>query len=117
IDDDLRRPYTDEFVVGVESGRRESLRFTLTGIARREDNLLAVVNTGVPVASYSTIEIQDEYIFERNPEDDRTLTVYNRLPSAFGRDTYLLTNSELEAPHSLALKLTTEHAGERLFIL
>ncbi len=94
IDDDLRRPYTDEFVVGVESGRRESMRFTLTGIARREGNLLAVVNTGVPVSGYSTIEIQDEYIFLRNPEDDRTLTVYNRLPSAFGRDTYLLTNPE-----------------------
>jgi hypothetical protein len=117
IDDDLRRPYTDEFVVGIESGRRESMRFTLTGIARHEGNLLAVVNTGVPASGYSTIEIQDEYIFLRNPEDDRTLTVYNRLPSAFGRDSYLLTNSELDAAHSLALKLTAERATERLFIL
>ena len=117
IDDDLRRPYTDEFVVGVESGRRESMRFTLTGIARREGNLLAVVNTGVPASGYSTIEIEDEYIVLRNPEDDRTLTVYNRLPSAFGRDTYLLTNPELDAAHSLALKLTAERASERLFIL
>ena len=62
-----------------------------------------MVNTGVPASGYSTIEIQDEYIFLRNPEDDRTLTVYNRLPSAFGRDSYLLTNPELDAAHSLAL--------------
>ena len=60
IDDDLRRPYTDEFVVGLDAGRMESMRFTLTGLARREGNLLAVVNTGVPLSGYSTIEIPDE---------------------------------------------------------
>jgi hypothetical protein len=117
IDEDLRRPYTDEFVVGVESGRRESMRLALTGIARREGNLLAVVNTGVPASGYSTMTLDDEYIFLRNPEDDRTLTVYNRLPSTFGRDTYLLTNPELDAAHTLALKLTAEHTTDRLFIL
>jgi hypothetical protein len=117
IDEDLRRPYTDEFVVGVESGRPDSMRLALTGIARREGNLLAVVNTGVPASGYSTIEVEDEYIFLRNPEDDRTLTFYNRLPSTFGRDTYLLTNPDLDAAHTLALKLTAEHATDRLFIL
>ena len=95
----------------------ESMRFTLTGIARREGNLLAVVNTGVPLSGYSTVEIPDEYIFLRNPEDDRMLTVYNRLPSTFGQDTYVLTNPELDAAHSLALRLTAERASERLFIL
>ena len=117
IDEDLRRPYTDEFVAGIEAGRRESMRLALTGIARREGNLLAVVNTGVPASGYSSIELEDEYIFLRNPEDDRTLTVYNRLPSTFGRDTYLLTNPDLDTAHTLALKLTAEHATDRLFIL
>jgi hypothetical protein len=117
IDEDLRRPYTDEFVVGLDAGRLESMRFTFTGIARREGNLLGVVNTGVPASGYSTIEIEDEYIFLRNPEDDRILTVYNRLPSAFAQDTYLLTNPELDAAHSLALRLTLERASERLFVL
>jgi len=117
IDEDLRRPYTDEFVAGIESGRRESMRLALTGIARREGNLLGVVNTGVPAAGYGTIDLDDEYIFLRNPEDDRTLTVYNRLPATFGRDTYLLTNPDLDATHTPALKLTAEHATERLFIL
>jgi hypothetical protein len=117
IDENLRRPYTDEFVVGIESGRRESMLVALTGIARREGNLLAVVNTGVPASGYTTIELDDEYIFQRNPEDDRTLTVYNRLPATFGRDTYVLTNPELDTAHTLALKLTAEHATARLFLL
>jgi hypothetical protein len=117
IDEDLRRPYTDEFVVGLDAGRLEAMRFTFTGIARREGNLLAVVNTGVPMSGYSTVEVPDEYIFLRNPEDDRILTVYNRLPSTFAQDTYRLTNPELDAAHSLALKLTLERASERLFIL
>ena len=117
IDADLRRPYTDEYVVGLDAGRIESMRFTLTGIARREGNLLAIVNTGVPLSGYTTIEIPDEYIFLRNPEDDRILTVYNRSPSTFGQDTYVVTNPELDAAHSLALRLTAERASERLFIL
>jgi hypothetical protein len=117
IDEDLRRPYTDEFVVGLDAGRMESVRFTLTGIARREGNLLAVVNTGVPASGYSTIELEDEYVFLRNPGDDRPLTVYNRLPSTFGQDTYVLTNPEVEAADSYALRLTAERASGRLFIL
>ncbi len=117
IDDDLQRPYTDEFVVGLDSRMGSSTRFTLTGIARREGNALAVINPGVPLEGYSTVEVQDEYIFLRNPEDDRILTVYNRLPSSFGRDTYLLTNPELDAANAFALKLTVEHAAERLFVL
>ena len=67
IDDDLRLPSTDEFVFGVESGRRESMRLTLTGIARRESNLLAVVNTGVPMTGYSAVEIEDEVHLSQEP--------------------------------------------------
>jgi hypothetical protein len=117
IDDDLRRPYTDEFVVGFEARRGASQRLTLTGIARREGNLMAVVNTGVPASGYSTIQVEDEYVFLRNPEDDRLLTFYNRLPTTFGRDTYVLTNPEVEAADSYAMRLTAEHIGERFFTL
>jgi hypothetical protein len=117
IDQDLGRPYTDEFVAGLESRPGPATRLTLTGIARREGNLLAVMNTGVPAASYSTVDLQDEYIFQRNPEDDRTLRAFNRLPASFGRDAYLLTNPELEKAEAYGLKLTVEHTAERLFVL
>ena len=59
IDEDLKRPFTDEFVVGYEKRRSASTRYTLTGIIRREGNLLGVVNTGVPASSYSTFTIPD----------------------------------------------------------
>ena len=55
IDDGLKRPYTDEFIIGYEKRRSPSTRYTLTAIARREANLLGVVNTGVTAAGYSTI--------------------------------------------------------------
>jgi hypothetical protein len=117
IDAGLRRPYTDEFVVGLESQRGASTRYTLTGIARRESNLLGVVDTGAPASSYSAVGIADAGQDLIDPSDDRTLTVYNRLPSTFGRDAYLLTNPGQQAATAFALKLTAEHATDRLFLL
>jgi hypothetical protein len=117
IDGNLQRPYSDEFVAGLESRPGSSTRLTLTGIARREGNLLAVVNSGLAASSYTTVDVPDEYIFLRNPEDDRLLTAYNRQPASFGADAYLLTNPELEAAEAYGLKLTVEHAAQRLFVL
>jgi len=116
IDRDLRRPYTDEFVVGFER-RRPHTRYRLTGIARRESNLLGIVNTGVPQSSYSTIAIPDAGGDLVGSEDDRLLTVYNRMPSSFGRDTYLLTNPDQQAATMYALELAAEHSTGRLFVL
>jgi len=117
IDDDLGRPHTDEFVVGLEWRRRPSTRFTLTGIARREGNLLGLVNTGVPASGYSTIGVPDLGADHDSAADDRILTVYNRLPQTFGQDTYVLTNSGQGAATVFALKLAAEHAGAKLFTL
>jgi hypothetical protein len=117
IDDDLGRPHTDEFVVGMEWRRRPSTRFTLTGVARREGNLLGVVNTGVPASGYSTIGVPDLGADHDSAADDRILTAYNRLPQTFGQDAYVLTNPGQDAATVFALKLAAEHAGARLFTL
>jgi hypothetical protein len=116
IDPGLGRPYTDEFVVGFER-RRPHTRYRLTGIARRESNLLGVVNTGAPQSSYSTISIPDAGGDLVGTEDDRLLTVYNRLPSSFGKDSYVLTNPDQQAATMFALELAAEHSTERLFML
>jgi hypothetical protein len=116
IDPGLGRPYTDEFVVGLER-RRPGTRYRLTGIARRESHLLGVVNTGVPQSSYSTIAIPDAGGDLVGTEDDRLLTVYNRQPSSFGQDRYLLTNPEQQAATMFALELAAEHSSEKLFML
>ena len=117
IDDGLKRPYTDEFVVGYEKRRSASTRYTLTAIARREGNLLGVVNTGVTAAGYSPIAIPDAGQDWNGSSDDRTLLVYNRLPSSFGKDSYLVTNTDQEAATVYALRMSLEHASDRLFLL
>jgi hypothetical protein len=118
IDDDLARPYTDEFVIGLESVRRGWLRLGLTGIARREANTLAVVDVGVPFSSYSTIGIPDPGLLFFESHDDQILPAYNRLPSSFGRNQYVLTNPAGQpAATAYALKLTAEGSTNRLFLL
>ena len=117
IDDGLKRPYTDEFVIGYEKRRSESTRYTLTAIARREGNLLGVLNTGVGSAGYSTIALPDAGQLWDNPSDDRTLLVYNRLPSSFGQDSYLVANTGQEAATVYALRMSLEHSSDRLFLL
>lgn len=114
---DLKRPRTDEFVVGVDSHRRGFLRIGLVGIARREANIIAVVDTGVPIASYSTIGIADPGHDFFSADDDQILTVYNRLPSSFGRNQYVLTNPAQPAATAFALRLTADSSTDRWVVL
>jgi hypothetical protein len=117
VDPDLQRPYTDELVIGFEKRRSPRTRYTLTGIARRQGNLLGVVSTGVTVSGYVPIAIPDAGKDWNHPSDDRTLTIYNRRPDSFGRDAYLLTNPEQDAATAFALRMSWEHGGDRLFML
>jgi hypothetical protein len=88
IDASLKRPTTDEVSVGIESRPFPSVRVRLAGILKHQRDLPYLVNTGVPASSYSVSTIVDG-----RPEGDVLLQVYNRLPSSFGRDQYLLTNA------------------------
>jgi hypothetical protein len=117
IDPELKRPATDEYVVGLESRRRGWLQLGLTGIARRETNLVGVVDVGVPIASYSTLGIPDPGHDFASADDDQILTVYNRLPSSYGRNQYLLTNPGQQAATAYALKLSAQGSTDRLFLL
>ena len=117
LDADLKRPYTDEFVVGFEKRRSARTRYTLTGIARRQSNLLGVVNTGVTLSDYVPLGVPDANSDWGGSGDDRTLTIYNRRPGSFGRDSYLLTNPEQDAATAFALRMSWDHSGDRLFML
>jgi hypothetical protein len=71
------------------------MRFRLSGIVKNEQNVVDLLNTGVPLSSYQLSTIVDG-----RPAGDGgnvLLPVYNRLPSSFGRDQYLLTNTSDEA--------------------
>jgi hypothetical protein len=113
----LKRPYTDEYVIGIESQRRGWLLVGLTGIARRETNLIAVQDVGVPLTSYSTIGIPDAGHDLASPDDDQILTAYNRLPESYGRNQYVLTNSGEQAASVFGLKMWAEGSTDKLAVL
>ena len=117
IDPNLKRPITDEYVIGIESERRGWLRVGLTGIARREANLIGVVDVGVPLTSYGTVGIPDPGHDFASSEDDRILIAYNRLPASYGRNEYMLTNSGEPAATAFGLKLWAEGSTDKLAVL
>jgi len=117
IDPNLRRPYTDEYVIGIESQRRGWLRVGLTGIARREANLIAVEDVGVPLSSYSTVSIPDPGHDFGSTADDQVLTAYNRLPASYGQNKYVLMNSGEQAATVFGLKMWAEGSTDRLAVL
>jgi hypothetical protein len=117
VDPDLARPHTDEYAVGFDSLVRGWLRLELTGLARRETNAIANVEVGVPDSSYSTIGIPDLGWDLTGDQDDQVLTVYNRLPSSFGLNQYLLTNPDVQPATAWALMFTADASTERLFLL
>ena len=94
IDPDVRRPYTDAFVIGIETRRTDSFMMRFAATFRRERNLLASVNVGVPLTSYTLGHVQDPGGNLLDPVDDQLLPYYNRSPASFGQDRELLTNPQ-----------------------
>jgi hypothetical protein len=117
IDPELERPHADEIVLGFAVHPRPSLMLALTGVARREQDLLGLVNVGVPDAAYSRFEVADPGADVGSPADDKIVTVYDRLPATFGQDAYVLTNPAQEAATFNGLELTFRHEGRRFVLI
>lgn len=93
IDADLKAPYAAEFFIGAEH-RMGAWRMRMTGVDRRERNLVALVNTGIPLGEYLTIDIPDSGIDVDGGTTMQTLRLYGRTPAMLGRDRYTLTNPD-----------------------
>jgi len=108
IDPALKGPRTTEWTIGAEyrRGARMSLRGAL--IWRRESTLLGSLNTGVPFSSYREIAVPDAGADWDSAADDGPLTIYERLPSSFGRDAFLLTNPAGAAVKHEGIEVTWE---------
>ncbi len=117
IDPALKRPYTDEFVIGVESRPKPAVRLRLAGIAKWEKQLIDVVDVGVPASSYTTVGVADPGLDLVHPDDDQILPVFNRLSASFGRDRYLVANTSDAAATLFGLELTAQASSDRLFLL
>src|SRR5439155_5653209 len=106
IDPGLKRPYMDEIVLGFESRPRPSTVFRLAAIARREQQLVGLLDVGAPASSYSLTYIPDPGVDLASTADDQPLPVYNRLRASFGTDRYLLTNPADDRATYVGIDLT-----------
>jgi hypothetical protein len=93
IDENLRRPYVDEISFGIDQPLPYKL-FARAKFFRRDDSRLPrLMNTGVPLSSYTVVAFNDpgnDGIAGNT--DDQTLPLYNRKPESLGEDFLVLTN-------------------------
>ena len=114
IDPGLKRPYTNELTMGFESRPTSQSVVRLTTIARQEGRLIGLVDTGVPTSAYTVFDLVD-------PGTDlyggQLLPVYNRPPSAFGADRYLLTNPADDTATFVSVEITAQTTLKDLFLI
>jgi hypothetical protein len=116
IDPALARPTTDEVSAGIEAQLTPNIRGRITAVAKEERHLFDLADVGVPLSSYSTFFVVDG----RGAEDggDYALPVYNRSPSSFGADRYLLTtHAGDDRARGAAVVLNSEANLKRLTLM
>jgi len=113
LDPNLARPFSDEVVIGLERRQTRS-RFQIAAVGRRESDFIGLKNIGVPATAYTTFTVSDPGANTGSPDDDKVITVYDRLPSSLGADRYLLTNTGERAAMSGSLELSGEWTTARL---
>jgi hypothetical protein len=93
VDPALKRPYTDEFALGLSQQIGKQLFLEALGFHRDQRRLVDTVNVGVPFTAYTPLPVLD--IGNDNvpgTSDDLVLTIYNQDARTLGHDQYLLTN-------------------------
>lgn len=97
IDEDLKRPYTNELAMSFEAAFGSSWHFTFGLFARETRNLIGTVNTGVPASAFNPVTINDSGD-DRIPgnHDDLIFTVFDQNEETLGQDYFLLTNADPE---------------------
>jgi hypothetical protein len=93
VDGNLTLPRTDEFALSGEAPLGTHMRLRGSMVTRRSRDLVRSVNVGAPLSSYRPVQV-----FDAGPDDTGAgaafTTIYERLPSTFGQDRYLLTNPD-----------------------
>ncbi|HEY2908247.1 MAG TPA: TonB-dependent receptor [Vicinamibacterales bacterium] len=115
IDPALARPYMDEIVLGFDGRPNSATLVRLSAMARRERQLLGVVDTGVPESSYTLSHVADPGVDLAGTQDDQFLPIFNRPPATFGRDTYVLTNPADNEATLVGVDLSIQSHTDRLF--
>jgi len=111
LDSDLRRPVTTDYAVSFIYRLSREFYLSLSGFRRITRNLVETENIGVPESAFETFRLDDsgdDRIW--GTHDDLSFIIYNRLPSALGRDFFELSN-----PHSA--ERTSRYRGLDLTVL
>ena len=103
----------DELTFGFEGRPTPSTVFRLTGIGRREQNMIAVFDEGAPESAYTLIRVTDGGLFG----EGSLLPVFNRQPATFGSDRYTLTNPPDDETTFVGAELTGQAQTSRLFLI
>ena len=96
----MARPFTDEVSFGLEQDLGAGFSAAIRFFRRDDHRLLALNNVGVPFSDYTPVIYHDpgnDGIL--GTPDDQFLTLYNRLPSALGKDFLLLGNYGFHASY------------------
>jgi len=117
IDPGLERPTTDELVLAVRARPRRGLELELARIVKREQPLLALVDTGVASSEYTAVQVPDPSFLPDSPVGAPFVTAYSRPPGSYGRDRYLLTNRTDDPATSWALELNVRASTDRLTLM
>lgn len=94
IDPNLRRPYTDEFIMSVEREISTGFKVSADATIRRERDVFGNKEVAVPLDAFQPVQRT-----ENGPDgvagtsDDRTITVYNQSAATIGTNRFLVTNS------------------------
>ena len=96
----IARPYTDEFSFGAEQNLGTGFSGAIRFFRRDDYRPLALNNIGVPFSDYTPVLFHDagDDGIPGTP-DDQFLTLYNRLPSALGKDFLVLGNYGFHASY------------------
>ncbi|MEW5806698.1 MAG: TonB-dependent receptor [Acidobacteriota bacterium] len=118
VSKNLKQPYTDELLFGLEFQTKKKALWKFFAYQRDEHRLMETVNDGVPFSSYIPVEIFDPGDDEL-PEtgDEQTLIVYNQDPATFGKDRYILENPPRHGSYAQGFEITGEKRGKNYWWL
>jgi hypothetical protein len=117
IDPNLRRPYSDDLVAGVDAQPLAGLRLQLAGVGKWEKRLLGVVNQSSLPPAYSTVPIADPGL-DLQSASGQVLPVANLvMPTTPYRFDDVLVNAADLTARRLPVKLTTEVTAGRFYML
>ncbi len=118
IDPAIERPYSNEFIFGVDARPRAGLRLQFAGFTKWERRLLGIVNQAVDAPLYSTVDVPDPGYDVVGSADDQVLGVADLIPSETPYQIEgVLTNLPDGTSRRLGLRAGVEIRSRRMSLL